>query len=220
MYFRTLALLGLVVSLGLIGCDDGVEPIGTGESPSKTDASPHGMPVKADMPPGHGAGATPKRKLAWTSPASWKKLPPRVQFHYARMSLPLVKKDLDAKLDVPVLTVSWTPRGLGDPDSNIDRWVGMVAGEGGKPATRADATIATRKVHGLQVKTVVVSGSYGGGGMGDPHASGGRTTATLFAAIVFVPDGVPFYIKVAGPKASMDAARADIEKFIDSLHLE
>jgi hypothetical protein len=202
--------LGLVLAFGIAGCDDDKEPIGAGERTTSDERA---------MPPDHPPISAEGKKLRWTLPEGWSAVEPTSNFQYARLTLPLAAEDRKEGAEA-VLTVNWTPRGLGGLDSNLVRWAGMVTKKDGNPATRADADIKTRAVHGLKVTTLVVSGTYGAGMMGGPHATGDVENATLFAAYVDVPGAAPYYVKAVGPAATMTALRADLEKFIDSLHLQ
>jgi len=210
---------GLVLLTGLIGCNEDVEPIGLDEG------GPSAAPEPGGMPHGHPpTPSTPTKKLRWKLPQTWESLAivktgnPMADIKVARLAIPLAKEDFDGERSKPEMTISWTPRGLGSHDANIRRWVNQISVKEGRPA----AKIATRDVNGIEVRTVVVTGEFAGGGMGmgRPPAATVTGEQTLYAAIAIVPEGAPYYLKVVGPKATMAAARADIEKFIDSLRLE
>ena len=105
----------------------------------------------------------------------------------------------------------------GSVDANLDRWVGQFLQADGKPS-KAAAKIVKRTIHGSQVTTVDVSGSYTG--MGGPTASSASPAIAgyrLLGAIVIAPQGSIFF-KFTGPAKTVAANQAAFDKMLADLH--
>jgi hypothetical protein len=103
----------------------------------------------------------------------------------------------------------------GDVQSNIDRWIGQFNQPDGSDSKSA-AKSGTLEANGMKVTTVEVTGTYTAG-MGP--MSGVKTEKPNFrmlGAIVEGPEGAVFF-KFTGPDKTVESARADFEKLINSV---
>lgn len=103
----------------------------------------------------------------------------------------------------------------GGVQANVDRWIGQFQEAGGKPAKDV-AKIQKRTIHGLNVTTIDVSGTYTG--MGGPMAPSHEAKAgyRMLAAIVEAPQGAVFF-KFTGPAKTVAANQAAFDRMIDSV---
>jgi hypothetical protein len=165
---------------------------------------PPGHPsVDTTVPPGAAAGprAGAQATLTWKAPARWELAPNASSMRIATYRVPHAAGDtVDAELSIV--------RAGGSVDANAERWVAQFDEAGQKTAKRS-----TRRVGGLDVAIVEVTGTYSGGmGMETEPASGW----SLLGAIVPTPD-TPHFFKLTGPAKSVAAARAEFEAFVASL---
>ena len=96
----------------------------------------------------------------------------------------------------------------GSVDANVERWKGQFSGG-------APAAVATRKVRGLAMTTLDVSGNYSG--MGGPTATAPSSVPgyRLLGAIVEGPGGNVF-IKFTGPAKTIAANQQKFEQLLAS----
>jgi hypothetical protein len=151
-----------------------------------------GMPLANDDP------AT----LQWTAPAAWKVLPNPSSMRLATYRVPRAGGDTE---DTEV-SVS---RAGGTPDANIERWLGQFDDRGKE--TRSQTTFK-----GLKITVVDVSGTYLGSGMTPGAAAASHPGWALLAAIVEGP-GVPYFVKITGPVATVRSARPGLDALLASL---
>lgn len=107
--------------------------------------------------------------------------------------------------------VNYFGPGQGGPvDANLKRWISQV--EGGEKTAKT----AKRTVHGLNVSTVDVSGSYAGmaGPMAQSHSA--KPGYRLLGAIVETPQGSVFF-KFTGPAKTVAANQAKFDAMINSI---
>ena len=143
--------------------------------------------------------------LSGTPPGSWKNAgqkPMRV----ATYTVPASGGDLETGECV----VSYFGQGQGGSvQANLDRWIGQFQ----QPTTKQTGK---KTIHGLNVTTVDVTGTYMG--MGGPMA----TTHTakkgyrLLGAIVEGPQGAVFF-KFTGPAKTVAAGQATFDKMLETL---
>lgn len=157
-----------------------------------------GMTGSAGMPQANDDPAT----LTWKVPATWKVLPNPSAMRLATYRVPRAPADSD-DTDVSVT------RAGGTADANIERWLTQFDARGKE--TRAEST-----VNGLKVTVVDVSGTYLGSGMTPGAAPGSHAGWSLLAAIVEGP-GVPYFVKITGPAASVHAARPAFDALVASV---
>jgi hypothetical protein len=169
---------------------------------------------------GDGAGARPETAagLSFVVPPSWVSSPPSTVMRAAQFTLPA-----EAGGEAAELVVFFFGEGKGgDAASNIERWIGMIGGPDGKPAT-GKAKRETRKVGLLTVSTVTVDGSYDAfagmgmtGGMGGAHGGGVKSDYRLWGAVVEGPGG-PWFLKATGPRSVLQKAEPSLKALVASL---
>lgn len=109
-----------------------------------------------------------------------------------------------------VMTVFHFPGMGGAVRDNINRWAAQFADDSGAPVR--DPEIEEKTVHGMQVTTVDVRGTFSGGmGGGGPQAN-----SRMLAAIVTGPAG-PIFFKLVGPEAIVADAKTAFDGLIGSV---
>lgn len=161
-----------------------------------------GQDPHANLPPGAsapGAGAQGDA-LKWQAPARWAVAQNPSTMRLATYKIPAKTKGVDdAELSVT--------RAGGSTDANITRWIGQF-----EPTDRSNAERATREVAGLKVTTVLVKGTFlGGGMMGAPSEP--KPKWAMLAAIVETGD-TPHFFKMTGPEDTVTAARIEFDTMI------
>jgi len=107
----------------------------------------------------------------------------------------------------------------GSIDDNLQRWWGQFEQPDGRPsaavAQRTERTVGTLPV----TVTTLVGRSRGGGGMMGAAAEPPRDDQMLLGAIVTTPRG-PWFFKMTGPRATVEAARPAFNALLDSARVE
>ena len=132
--------------------------------------------------------------ISWAAPASWQTQPAR-PMRAATYKVSPAAGDSEAA----ECAVYYFGQGQGGGvQANVDRWVGQF--QGGKPQTKK------RSIHGLDVTTVDVAGSYTG--MGGPMMASKEVKPgyRMLAAMVETPQGNVFF-KFTGPAKTVAANR-------------
>lgn len=155
--------------------------------------------------------------LSFAVPKEWVSSPPSTNLRAAQFTLPT-----EAGSDAPELAVYFFGEGKGgDTASNIERWIGMIVGADGKPAS-GQAKRETRKRGAFTVSTVTVDGSYdasvgmGMGGMSGGHGGGAKPGYRLWGAVVEGPGG-PWFFKATGPRAMLKKAEPALKSLVLSV---
>jgi hypothetical protein len=171
----------------------------------------------ADNAPAHGPMGVENEDpatLAWTVPTAWREVPNPNPMRLATFRVAGNATSAGAGAgsdDAPEVSVA---RAGGTPEANIARWVGQF--EGASTPKRTD-----KKVHGIDVTIVEVTGTYSaGGGMMMPGApTAPRPDWTLVGAIAQPPKagGSTYFFKLLGPAAKVRDARASFDAFVASL---
>jgi hypothetical protein len=146
--------------------------------------------------------------LKWTAPAGWKNLGTQAM-RAATYSVPAAPGDKENAECV----VYFFGQGQGGPvEANMERWKGQFQTADGKPAP---ANIATRKINGLAVTTIDVSGVYSG--MGGPLAQTQSLQPgyRLLGAIIENPGG-NIFLKFTGPAKTVAANQRKFEQLLTS----
>ena len=102
------------------------------------------------------------------------------------------------------------------PFDVVERWYAQFTQPDGRPSKDA-ATVSTRTVNGLTVKTIDLSGAYRAqmGPMEHPSRPGYR----LLGAVV-EGDGGPWYWRAVGPAATIAKAKEGFDALVDSLQVQ
>ena len=105
--------------------------------------------------------------------------------------------------------------GAGGVDANLERWLGQFKQPDGKP-TKDVAKIETTKVAGQDATLVSVTGRYSTSQMPGGPPPVDVAEGAMIGAIVSSPSG-PYYFKLTGPKAAVDAHAARFKALLDSM---
>ncbi|GIK16417.1 MAG: hypothetical protein BroJett003_13810 [Planctomycetota bacterium] len=123
-----------------------------------------------------------------------------------------------AAQDLAEVRITYFPSMHGmPPDLNIDRWLKQMKDGEGKDLTREAAKITSRNVGDLSITIVDASGQIviSGPGMPATNIADGR----MIAAIVDHPRG-PHFIKITGPKVTLDKWAEAAYAFIETAKLD
>src|SRR5579884_3610751 len=144
--------------------------------------------------------------VQWTPPSTWKAQGPR-PMRAATYAVPAAPGDSEGGECI----VNYFGAGQGGPvDANVKRWIGQL--QGGEK----NAKTAKRTIHGLNVTTIDVSGTYTG--MGGPMAQSQtpKPNYRLLGAIVETQQGSVFF-KFTGPAKTVAANQAKFDGMINSI---
>jgi len=151
--------------------------------------------------------------LEFNPPIRWIPEMPDSSMRLAQYRVP---SPADGSADAQLLIYYFEGQG-GSAQANIDRWVAQFSTADGRPIE--DARITHREGNGLQLALVDVTGTY--------HESqgpmmGGETTPhpgyRMLAVIVEGPGG-PWFVKLTGPEATVEASLAEFDAFLGALDL-
>jgi hypothetical protein len=210
----------------------GAAPAGSNGPPTAAPPNPHGNP--ADNPHAGMAGnphggpvpepTAPKAldKLAdgrlalgpfsVVAPADWTAKPVTSRMRAADFDLP-GKPGAEAEL----IVFYFGTGGAGSIDDNVNRWLDQFQQPDGKPSRDA-AKIEKTKFAGQDATYVSVTGRYVSQGMPGGGGPVDKPDQALLAAIVGSPSG-PYYFKLVGAKATVDANAKAFRAMLESLKL-
>lgn len=165
---------------------------------------------------GHAAEGKPftigEGKLELTAPTNWTKKEPASRIVEVEFAIPPAKGD-----ETPGRL---TAMGAGGSvESNIDRWIGQFAGEGGAAAKpkRDKSTVS-----GTEIEIVDLAGTYKDS-PGGPFAGGKtvmRDNYRMLGAIVQTKDRGNYFLKLYGPKATIDENEKGFQDMVKSLKVK
>ena len=149
--------------------------------------------------------------LTFTTPDGWKQAPSGSSMRVAEFTLPRAAGDPD---DAQLVVYYFGGSG-GSVDANMQRWIGQMAQPDGKPSS-AVAKKESRKVNGLTVSLVDVSGTYTA--EMSPGASTHHDNAhyRMRAGVVETGKG-PYFIKLVGPEKTIAKWERAFDQFVGSL---
>lgn len=223
---RTVPLAAAVVvllgALSLTACKDNDEP--AREAPRETAAAAAtqqpattGAPTAAaEAPPSatEAAAAGEVRtvtlpQLSFDVPTGWVENPPSSSMRAAEFILP---SPVDGTADAE-LTVFRFAGGAGGVQANITRWLDQMQAPDG---SAVEAGIQPREQNGLTVTTLDVTGTYiAQVRPGAPQRY--NEPGWRLVGIIVEGSGDPYYLKLVGPQATVEAWQAGIDAFITSL---
>jgi hypothetical protein len=195
--------------------------------PHAAPPDPHAAPPNphaggAGAPGGPAAQQTPPKALekqadgtmamgpfSVKAPADWTAKPVTSNMRAADFILP--GKAGDAELIVYYFGAG----GAGSVEDNLDRWLKQFQQPDGKES-RDVAKIEKVKLAGQDATIVSVTGRYVAPAMPGGSEQVDKADQALLAAIVPSPAG-PYYFKLVGPKATLDAQAAAFRAMLDSL---
>jgi hypothetical protein len=167
-------------------------------------AAPETTPPAAGMP--QVSTSTPTDVgLAWTVPSRWTTEAER-EMRVATYTVPPAHGGDSGECAV----FYFGPSQGGDPESNIDRWVGQFE-HPGKPSRE------TKTIEGFPVKLVEVTGDYLAPSGPMMQSTGTKKGWMLKGAIVQGPNGNVFF-KFVGPEATVKASAKEFAGMLESLH--
>src|SRR5262245_11171257 len=151
-------------------------------------------------------------KLALTAPASWLSKQPANRIVEVEFAIPPAKGDeTPGRLTAMGAT--------GSVEQNVDRWIGQFVGPGGSVAKpQRDKTT----VSGCSIEIVDLSGTYKDM-PGGPFAGGKtimRDNYRMLGAIIQTKDRGNYFLKLYGPKATIDANETGFQEMVKSLKLK
>jgi len=151
-------------------------------------------------------------KLTLTAPANWQRKEPANRIVEVEFAVPPVKDDK-------------TPGRLtamgasGTVDANVDRWVGQFIGAGGAAAKpQRDKTT----VGSAEVEIVDLAGTYKDS-PGGPFAGGktiNRENYRMLGAIIQTKDAGNYFLKLYGPKATIDESAEGFRKMVKDMKVK
>ncbi|WP_394832356.1 hypothetical protein LVJ94_38175 [Pendulispora rubella] len=193
MMIRTSALLAVLL---VSACSRSQEP--EKHEPAPAPQAPAALSATATTTQATG------HEIVWDAPPSWEKVANPSTMRKATYRIPKAAGDTD-DTELSVIVAG------GSATANIERWVGQFS-------SGASIEKKERSVSNLNVSVVEIKGTYGGGmtGPGMPAAAGPKEHYALLGAIVADGQDSTFF-KMTGPEKSVKAARADFDKFVDSL---
>ncbi len=119
--------------------------------------------------------------------------------------------------DAELIVYYFGPSGAGSVDDNLDRWLGQFQQPDGKKS-RDVAKIEKKKFGGQEATYVSVVGRFVAGAMPGATEAVDKPDQRMLAAIVESPSG-PYYFKLVGSKATVDANNAAFDAMLNSLKL-
>ncbi|MSR43974.1 MAG: hypothetical protein EXS15_01245 [Phycisphaerales bacterium] len=138
-------------------------------------------------------------------PVTWQWQSPSMQFRALQYSVPGTGESAGAA----EVVFSVFAAGDGGPvDMNVKRWTSQFRNDDDSQAT---PKLEDRTVAGIPVKWIELSGRYQGMGQAAP-----RPNMMQLGAILQAPDRTVF-IRLVGPSATVEAARADFEAMVNGL---
>jgi hypothetical protein len=152
-------------------------------------------------------------KIQLTAPATWTKKEPTSRIVEVEFSIPPTKGDENPG--------RLTAMGAGGSvEMNVDRWAKQFAGPGGTPPKpRLDKT----SVGGAEVVVVDLNGTYEDNLGGGPFAGGKtvkRDNYRMLGAIVQTKSAGNYFLKLYGPKPTIDENEKAFQDMVNSLKVK
>lgn len=151
-------------------------------------------------------------KIELSAPTGWTKKQPQNRIIEAEFATPPAAGD-----EAPGRL---TAMGAGGSiDSNIERWAGQFAGDNGAAGVPKRDKLT---VSGCEVQIVDLAGTYKDA-PGGPFAGGKtvmRDNYRMLGAIIQTKDAGNYFLKLYGPKATIDAAEKDFQTMVKNLKVK
>jgi len=145
--------------------------------------------------------------LSMTPPSEWESVPPKSNMVQSEFKAPRDQKEDTAR--VTVMSAS------GGIDANIDRWIGQFDG-----VKKEDAKIEKMDVAGATVHMVDITGTFKDSMGGGPFAPGPmkkREDYRMIAAIIETKNDGLLFIKMTGPKTTVESLAAGFKKSLTNI---
>ena len=150
-------------------------------------------------------------KLTLTAPANWVEKKPAINFIEAEYSIPPVQGDETAG--------RLTAMGAGGSvEDNIKRWADQFAGDAGGAKPKLDKL----SVSGTEIQLVDLAGTYKDSPAG-PFAKGKTTLREnyrMLGAIIQTKGEGNYFLKLYGPKATIDENEKPFHEMVKSLKVK
>ncbi len=150
--------------------------------------------------------------IAFTVPDGWESVTPASKLRVAQYSIP--GESGPAEMAV----FYFGPGQGGGVEDNVKRWASQFSSD--DPTTSAVPIEAARvKANDLELALVRASGTYDPGSMGPmaPASTGPKKDHALFGVVVNGGPEGPLFVKITGPKPTMDAQASNFESFAQSV---
>ena len=172
------------------------------------------QPSQAAPPAKSGSAAGPSG-AANAGGLTWLDAPPFVR-RPAKSSMRAAEYGVTGDGQAELAVFYFGPDQGGTVQANETRWLGQFTQPDGSD-TASKAKRSTRKVGGVEVAMIEVTGNYSGGmAMPGAAAPAPMTDAMMLAAIATGPQG-PVFFKLVGPRDVVERSRAGFEQMIGSL---
>jgi hypothetical protein len=149
--------------------------------------------------------------LTFVTPEGWKSTPPASSMRVAEFTLPRAAGDGE---DAQLIVYYFGGSG-GSVEANIQRWIGQMEQADGRSSS-AVARKESRKVNGLTVSLIDVSGTYTAEMSPGSAAHNNKPDFRMRAGVVDTPRG-PYFIKLTGPRQTIAKWDAAFNQFVSSL---
>lgn len=180
-------------------------------------ANPHAGPVPEQTAPRTldklPDGTLALGPFAFAPPSDWTVKPTTSSMRVADFALP-GKPGADAEL----IVYYFGEGGAGSVDDNVNRWVDQFEQPDGKPS-RDVAKIEKTKFGGQDATFISLSGRFVAQAMPGVTQAVDKTDQALLGAIVNSPQG-PYYFKLVGAKATVDANAKAFRTMLESLKVK
>ena len=148
-----------------------------------------------------------KDKLALSVPGEWPVVKPRNRIVKHEFSIPAAAGDKEPGR-MTIMSAG------GSVDANIARWVGQFRTPAGKPLGDDDKKIEKKELGELEVHLVDLTGEF----QDQPRGPFGPTVARpdyrMLAAIIHVKKSSTWFIKLYGPKQTVQAAHKQFQAMV------
>ena len=152
--------------------------------------------------------------LSFTTPEGWRQSPSSSSMRVAEFTLPRAAGDAE---DAQLIVYYFGGQG-GSIDANIQRWVGQMQQADGQPSS-AVAKRETRKVNGLTLTLVDVSGTYIAEMAPGAAAHHNQPHYRLRAGVIETSNG-PYFVKLTGPEGTVTKWDRAYNQFVSSFKLQ
>lgn len=175
---------------------------GPAEKPAAPAAAPAKQPQNIELIRG---------KLVVAVPGEWPAVKPRNKIIKYEFSIPAE----EANNEPGRMTMATAGGGV---EANIVRWVGQFRTADGKPLGEKDKKIERKKVAGLEVHMVDLTGDFHDKPRGPSGPTVERSEYRMLAAIIPVKKNGTWFIKCYGPQATLQGVEKPFLKMIETLN--
>ena len=150
--------------------------------------------------------------LRYSVPQAWERIPAPSDMRAAQYK---ITGAADGEADDAEVVLFFFGEGKGGTtEANLERWYGQFTQADGKPS-KDKAVVTVRTVSGFKVTSVDLSGIYTAQ-MKPGEGAAPRPDTRMLAAAIEGPGG-PWFFRMIGPAATVNAAAGDFEQMLSSL---